>query len=61
MFFDRNPKSKNEDMFNRKEEISSLKEKIQKKISLNVIVGYRRVGKTSLLQTVLANQRQSLQ
>ena len=42
-------------MFNREGEISLLEEKIQKKISLNVIIGYRRVGKTSLLQTVLEN------
>jgi len=53
MLFDRNPKEKEEDMFNRVEEISILKGNIEKKISLNVITGFRRIGKTSLLQTVL--------
>lgn len=53
MLFDERPKDSQEDLFNRESEIRQFKDAISLKRPLIVISGHRRVGKTSLLKTML--------
>ncbi|AWR96228.1 AAA family ATPase [Acidianus sulfidivorans JP7] len=51
MLFDERPKTKREDLFDRKEELNELEKNIDKPLIL--LTGIRRIGKTSLLQVFL--------
>jgi len=53
MLFDERPKDKLEDLFNREEEMKEFSNAIRLKRPLIIISGFRRVGKTSLLKTMI--------
>ena len=53
MLFDRRPKNKRSDMYGRDEEIGDLSNYIENETPGIIIRGHRRVGKTSILKTVL--------
>ena len=53
MLFDKRPKNRQSDMYGRDKEISRLRSYIDAKTPGIVVKGFRRVGKTSILQTVL--------
>ncbi len=55
MLFDGRPKNNMEDLYNFKEELSSLHSAIKQHKPLITIVGLRRTGKTSMLLTVTGN------
>ena len=53
MYFDEKPKRRKEDLFNREEELNKLLEAIDRDDKLILILGQRRLGKTSLLLVAL--------
>lgn len=54
MLFDEQPKNNKEDLFDRTKELEEFSTAIKSNSRLIVITGHRRVGKTSLLKTMLA-------
>ena len=53
MLFDERPKENKEDLFDREEEMKKFGDAIDLKRPLIIISGHRRVGKTSLLKTMI--------
>jgi uncharacterized protein len=53
MLFDMRPKTNREDLFGRDAELDGLKSALQYSAPLVILLGQRRVGKTSLLKTAL--------
>jgi AAA+ ATPase superfamily predicted ATPase len=54
LYFDERPKSSRKDLYDMREELEQLLTALNRKDPLIVIVGLRRIGKTSLLQTALS-------
>jgi len=52
MLFDVRPKEDKRDLYDREEELSEIRESIDRRVWLSVY-GFRRVGKTSVVRTVL--------
>lgn len=53
MLFDPKPKDRREDLFGRDREVEALEKALNSPTPLIVLLGVRRIGKTSLLKTVL--------
>ncbi|MBO3841666.1 MAG: ATP-binding protein [Candidatus Brockarchaeota archaeon] len=53
MLFDLKPKERKRDLFGREQELQSFLDAIQKQVSLILLLGVRRIGKTSLLKVGL--------
>jgi len=55
MLFDLRPKSSRKDLFNREGELEFLDDAVERGDSLILVLGIRRIGKTSLLKSFLEN------
>lgn len=53
MLFDPNPKTRRRDLFDRERELEELEKSLESKIKLTVLLGIRRIGKTSLLNVAV--------
>lgn len=56
MLFDRGPKEKRSDLFDRKKELAELSDAVARGDRLIVVYGIRRIGKTSLLRSFLSEK-----
>lgn len=54
MYFDERPKSSRKDLYDMREELEQVLSALDRKDPLVVILGLRRIGKTSLLQTAMS-------
>ncbi|MEM1627139.1 MAG: ATP-binding protein [Sulfolobaceae archaeon] len=54
MIFDERPKNNRKDLFNRETELERIKSAISSRKPLILLLGVRRIGKTSILQTALS-------
>ncbi|CAB49524.1 AAA family ATPase [Pyrococcus abyssi] len=53
MLFNPKPKTRREDLYNREEELSEIERSIKKGVPLVILLGIRRLGKSSLLNVAL--------
>jgi len=58
LYFDERPKDNKKSLYNREEELSKLVNELRKGAPLILLLGLRRVGKTSLLYTALNESKQ---